>query len=77
MLYEEQAGLTDQMKDLEVRIRDLDRAAEFGVLNVLTGALENVAELEKSGGVGNFDSFIPGVGSIPGIPDAGDLVPSN
>ena len=77
VLYEEQAGLTDQMKALEVRIRDLDRAAEFGVLNVLTGALENVAELEKSGGVGSFDSFIPGAGAIPGIPDAGDLVPSN
>ena len=77
VLYEEQGGLTDQMKDLEVRIRDLDRQAEFGVLNVLTGALENVAELEKSGGVGSFDSFIPGAGAIPGIPDVGDLVPSN
>jgi DNA repair exonuclease SbcCD ATPase subunit len=67
VLYEEQAGLTDQMKELEVRIRDLDRQAEFGVLNVLTGALENVAELEKSGGVGSFDSFIPGVGGDQGF----------
>ncbi len=74
VLYQEQAVLTDQMKELEVRIRDLDRQAEFGVLNVLTGALENVAELEKSGGVGSFDSFIPGVGGGPGFdnPDGGD-----
>jgi hypothetical protein len=52
----------------------LDRQAEFGVLNVLTGALENVAELEKSGGVGSFDSFIPGVGGGQGFdnPDGGD-----
>ena len=67
VLYREQAILTDQMKSLEVRIRDLDRQAEFGVLNVLTGALENAMELEKKGGVGSFDSFIPGVGGGQGF----------
>ena len=73
VLYQEQQVLTDQMKVLEVTIRDLDRQAEFGVLNVLTGALENAAELEKKGGVGSFDSFIPGVDFGP---DLGDLSPN-
>jgi hypothetical protein len=57
------------MKELEVRVRDLDRQAEFGVLNVLTGALENAAELEKKGGVGSFDSFIPVVDFEPDLGD--------
>ena len=73
VLYQEQQVLTDQMKELEVTIRDLDRQAEFGGLNVLTGALENAAELEKKGGVGSFDSFIPGVDFGP---DLGDLSPN-
>ena len=58
-LYEQQSALTAQLKELQITVRDLDRQAEFGVLNVITGALENAEELEKQGGLGSFDAFLP------------------
>jgi transcriptional accessory protein Tex/SPT6 len=39
-LYEQQGTLTDQLKELQATVEDLDRQAEFGVLNVISGALE-------------------------------------
>jgi DNA repair exonuclease SbcCD ATPase subunit len=59
VLYEQQSALTAQLKELQVTVRDLDRQAEFGVLNVISGALENAEELEKQGGIGSFDAFLP------------------
>ena len=59
VLYEQQSALTAQLKELQATVRDLDRQAEFGVLNVISGALENAEELEKQGGVGSFDAFLP------------------
>ena len=58
-LYEQQSALTAQLKELQITVRDLDRQAEFGVLNVISGALENAEELEKQGGIGSFDAFLP------------------
>ncbi|MEE1551096.1 MAG: hypothetical protein V1244_05675, partial [Nitrospinaceae bacterium] len=58
-LYQQQGELTGQLKELQATVRDLDRQAEFGVLNVISGALENAEELEKQGGVGSFDAFLP------------------
>ena len=60
-LYQQQADLKDQLETLEKQVRDLDRQAEFGVLEVITGAIENAEELEKGGGIG-FESFIPSIG---------------
>ena len=59
VLYKQQSALTAQLKELQATVRDLDRQAEFGVLNVISGALENAEELEKQGGVGSFDAFLP------------------
>jgi len=60
VLYAEQDGLTDQIKELQIVVRDLDRQAEFGVLSVISGALENAEEIEKSGGSqAAFESLLP------------------
>jgi len=70
-LYEQQGTLAGQLKELERTIRDLDRQAEFGVIEVISGALESAEELEKQGGIGSFDSFLPQIGG--GEPEeAGD-----
>jgi chromosome segregation ATPase len=61
-LYEQQGTLAGQLKELERTIRDLDRQAEFGVIEVISGALESAEELEKQGGIGSFDSFLPQIG---------------
>ena len=68
-LYQQQGELTGQLKELQTTVRDLDRQAEFGVLNVITGALEAAEELEKQGGVGSFDAFLP---DMPGSGGPGD-----
>ena len=62
-LYQEQGELTGQLEELQKRVRDLDRQAEFGVLEVLQGAMDNVEEMEKGGGgIGSFDAFLPQIG---------------
>ena len=61
-LYSEQSALTDRLSALEKRVRDLDRSAEFGLLGVISGALENAQELEKGGGLTDFGSFLPQMG---------------
>jgi chromosome segregation ATPase len=59
-LYEQKNNLTGQLEKLEARVRNLDRQAEFGVLEVISGAMENVGEMEKSGGgFASFDQFLP------------------
>ena len=72
-LYQQQATLKDQLESLEKQVRDLDRQAEFGVLEVITGAIQNAEELEKGGGIG-FESFIPSinVGGDDGPPSPGN-----
>jgi chromosome segregation ATPase len=63
VLYADQGGLKGQIKELETVVRDLDRQAEFGVLSVISGALENAEELEKSGGSqAAFESLMPDIG---------------
>ena len=61
-LYTEQEKLTSQLGEIEKRVRDLDRQAETGLINVISGALENAKELEK-GKVSSFESFLPQVGN--------------
>ena len=70
-LYQQQGELTGQLKELEATVRDLDRQAEFGVLGVISGALEAAEELEKQGGVGSFDAFLPDMPGSGGGPDGG------
>ena len=43
-LYTEQEKLTSQLGEIEKRVRDLDRQAETGLINVISGALENAKE---------------------------------
>ena len=63
VLYDGQSGLKDQISALEITVRDLDRQAEFGVLNVISGALTAAEEMEKSGGSSAaFDSLLPEIG---------------
>lgn len=63
VLYGEQSGLKDQISALEITVRDLDRQAEFGVLNVISGALTAAEEIEKSGGSSAaFESLLPDIG---------------
>jgi len=63
VLYTDQGGLKDQIEELQIVVRDLDRQAEFGVLSVISGALENAKELEKSGGSqAAFESLLPDIG---------------
>jgi len=61
-LYEAQDGLKDQISELEIVVRDLDRQAEFGVLSVIAGALTAAEEMEKSGGSSAaFESLLPDI----------------
>ena len=63
VLYADQDGLKDQIEALQIVVRDLDRQAEFGVLNVISGALEAAEEMEKSGGSqAAFESLLPDIG---------------
>ena len=63
VLYAGQSGLKDQISELEITVRDLDRQAEFGVLNVISGALTAAEEMEKSGGSSAaFESLLPDIG---------------
>ncbi len=62
-LYQEQSVLTDQLGEVEKRVRDLDREAEFGLLGVISGAMEKAEELERSGGLSDFGSFLPQMGN--------------
>jgi hypothetical protein len=63
VLYADQGGLKGEIKELQTVVRDLDRQAEFGVLSVISGALENAEELEKSGGSqAAFESLLPDIG---------------
>ena len=63
LLYADQSGLKDQISALEITVRDLDRQAEFGVLNVISGALTAAEEMEKSGGSSAaFESLLPDIG---------------
>ncbi len=59
ILYDQQSVLTAQLRELEKRVRDLDRRAEFGLLEVISGALDKANEIERSGGISDFDSFLP------------------
>jgi len=47
------------LEEVQARVRELDKQAEFGLLGVISTALENADELEKSGGMSNFQNFLP------------------
>ena len=58
-LYAKQSDLTQRLEEVQARVRELDKQAEFGLLGVISTALENADELEKSGGMSNFQNFLP------------------
>ena len=65
ILYDQQSVLTAQLRELEKRVRDLDRRAEFGLLSVISGALDKAKEIERSGEISDFDSFLPTFDEAP------------
>jgi len=67
-LYDQQSILTAQLSELEKRVRDLDRRAEFGLLEVISGALDKAKEIERGGEISDFDSFLPTFDEAP-VPD--------
>ena len=47
-LYSEQDELKQQLTDIQARVQDLDRQAEYGLLNVINGAIQNVEQIENA-----------------------------
>ena len=47
-LYEQQEQLASQLEELEAQVRELDQEAEFGLLSVISGAIENAEKLEQN-----------------------------
>ena len=66
VLYAKQGDLAQRLEEVEARVRELDKQAEFGLLGVISTALENADELEKSGGMSNFQNFLPQLNSDDG-----------
>jgi hypothetical protein len=57
VLYETRNELTDQLMVIEERVQLLDRQAEYGLLNIINGAIENVDQLESAGGLRDITNF--------------------
>ncbi len=47
-LYQQQEELAGQLEDLEAQVKELDQEAEFGLLSVISGAIENAEKLEQN-----------------------------
>ena len=47
-LYQQQEELAGQLEDLEAQVRGLDQEAEFGLLSVIGGAINNAEKLEQN-----------------------------
>ena len=47
-LYQQQEELAGQLEDLEAQVRELDQEAEFGLLSVISGAIDNAEKLEQN-----------------------------
>ena len=47
-LYSEQDELKQQLTDIQARVKDLDRQAEYGLLSVINGAIQNVEQIENA-----------------------------
>ena len=47
-LYQQQEELAGQLEDLEAQVRKLDQKAEFGLLSVIGGAINNAEKLEQN-----------------------------
>jgi chromosome segregation ATPase len=78
-LYSKQSVLTQQLEEVQARVRELDKQAEFGLLAVISTALENADELEKSGGMSNFKNFLPQINNEEGdreVPQAPSVAPN-
>ena len=74
-LYAKQSDLTQRLEEVQARVRELDKQAEFGLLGVISTALENADELEKSGGMSNFQNFLPQLNN-EGEREAPEVVPT-
>ena len=47
-LYQQQEELWGQLEGLEAQVRKLDQEAEFGLLSVISGAIDNAEKLEQN-----------------------------
>ena len=47
-LYQQQEELAAQLEALEEQVKQLDKEAEFGLLSVISGAIENAEKLEQN-----------------------------
>jgi len=47
-LYQQQEELAGQLEALEAQVRELDQEAEFGLLSVISGAIDNAEKLEQN-----------------------------
>ncbi|MEC7912837.1 MAG: hypothetical protein VX918_01005, partial [Chloroflexota bacterium] len=47
-LYQQQEDLAGQLEELEAQVRELDQEAEFGLLSVISGAIDNAEKLEQN-----------------------------
>ena len=47
-LYQQQEELAGQLEGLEMQVRKLDQKAEFGLLSVIGGAINNAEKLEQN-----------------------------
>lgn len=53
VLYKQQTKLSEKLEVLEREVRELDRQAEFGLLSVISGAIDNAAEQGLTSPVGD------------------------
>jgi hypothetical protein len=53
VLYKQQTKLSEQLEMLEREVRELDRQAEFGLLSVISGAIDNATEQGLTSPVGD------------------------
>ena len=53
VLYKQQTKLSQKLEVLEREVRELDRQAEFGLLSVISGAIDNAAEQGLTSPVGD------------------------
>ena len=47
-MYEQQEELATQLEALEEQVKQLDKEAEFGLLSVISGSIENAEKLEQN-----------------------------
>ena len=67
-LYAEHEELRQQLTEIQARVQELDRQAEYGLLSVINGAIENVDQLDSAPAVdvSNLSSVLDIATSLSG-----------